>query len=229
MIVIDVWELQVNGVVCIFIQMCCELEVMGYIVDMIMLLEFKMVLCLMYLEICFLILLVKCVCVCIEKFVLQVLYIVIEGLFGLVVCVYVLCYKLFYMMVYYMCFLEYVQVCFGILLVWMYCFLCWFYSFVQVVMVLMFVVLKDFVDYGIINGVLWMCGVDLDIFIVQCSNVFNMVYLIFLYVGCVVVEKNVEVFLELDLLGLKWVVGEGLVLVGLKVKYLNVSYFGVFK
>lgn len=77
------------------------------------------------------------------------------------------------------------------------------------------------------NVVLWICGVDFDIFWLMELKVFNIVWLIFLYVGCVVIEKNVEVFLCFDLFGLKWVVGEGFVFVELKLCYLEVNYFGV--
>lgn len=63
------------------------------------------------------------------------------------------------------------------------------------------VVLKDLADHGIINGVLWTCGVDLDIFTVQRSNVLDTTHSIFLYVGRVAMEKNAETFLEPDLSG----------------------------
>jgi glycosyltransferase involved in cell wall biosynthesis len=52
---------------------------------------------------------------------------------------------------------------------------------------------------------------------------------IFLYVGRVAVEKNVEAFLQLDLPGSKWVVGDGPALAGLKARYPSASYLGVLE
>lgn len=89
-------------------SMVCEFMVFGYCVELLMLLEFCMVFCLIYFEICLLILLYCKLCVWIDVFVFDVLYIVIEGLFGFVVWCYVCVCKLLYMIVYYMCFLEYV-------------------------------------------------------------------------------------------------------------------------
>ena len=54
-------------------------------------------------------------------------------------------------------------------------------------------------------------------------------YPIFLYVGRVAVEKNVEAFLQLDLPGSKWVVGDGPALASLRAKYRQAHYLGVLK
>jgi glycosyltransferase involved in cell wall biosynthesis len=48
-----------------------------------------------------------------------------------------------------------------------------------------------------------------------------------LYVGRVAVEKNVEAFLELDLPGSKWVVGDGPALRAIRGRYPQVNYLGV--
>ena len=62
---------------------------------------------------------------------------------------------------------------------------------------------------GFNNVRLWSRGVDTDIFHPQPSKRLDSTPPIFLYVGRVAVEKNVEAFLELDLPGSKWVVGTG--------------------
>ena len=59
------------------------------------------------------------------------------------------------------------------------------------------------------------------------SKVLNTTRPIFLYVGRVAVEKNVEAFLKLDLPGSKWVAGEGPALAELKSRYPNANYLGV--
>ena len=74
---------------------------------------------------------------------------------------------------------------------------------------------------------LWTRGVDLDIFHPMDSKVLNTARPIFLYVGRVAVEKNVEAFLKLDLPGSKWVAGEGPALAELKSRYPQANYLGV--
>jgi glycosyltransferase involved in cell wall biosynthesis len=77
--------------------------------------------------------------------------------------------------------------------------------------------------------VLWSRGVDLDIFKMQDSKALNTAHPIFLYVGRVAVEKNINAFLEIDLPGSKWVVGDGPAMAGIKEKYPEVNYLGVLQ
>ena len=63
----------------------------------------------------------------------------------------------------------------------------------------------------------------------QESKELNTAHPIFLYVGRVAVEKNIEAFLELKLPGSKWVVGDGPALNGFKSKYPEVNYLGVLQ
>ena len=74
---------------------------------------------------------------------------------------------------------------------------------------------------------LWSRGVDTDVFHPQPSKRLDSTPPIFLYVGRVAVEKNVEAFLELDLPGSKWVVGTGPALEGIRQRYPNVNYLGL--
>jgi glycosyltransferase involved in cell wall biosynthesis len=71
----------------------------------------------------------------------------------------------------------------------------------------------------------WNRGVSLDQFypIKQNKNVDNP---IFLYVGRVSKEKNIQAFLELDIIGHKVVVGDGPELKALKAKYKDVEFTG---
>lgn len=89
------------------------------------------------------------------------------------------------------------------------------------------VVKQDLEKFGFGNVVLWTRGVDLDIFHPMESKVLNSARPIFLYVGRVAIEKNVEAFLALDLPGSKWVAGEGPALAELKSRYPEVNYLGV--
>jgi glycosyltransferase involved in cell wall biosynthesis len=63
------------------------------------------------------------------------------------------------------------------------------------------VVVDDLTANGFRNVKLWSRGVDADVFRPQPSARLNSTPPIFLYVGRVAVEKNVEAFLELDLPG----------------------------
>jgi glycosyltransferase involved in cell wall biosynthesis len=75
--------------------------------------------------------------------------------------------------------------------------------------------------------VIWSRGVDLDVFRPLRSERLKSDPPIFLYVGRVAVEKNIEAFLELDLPGSKWVAGEGPALKGIQARYPKVNYLGV--
>ena len=50
---------------------------------------------------------------------------------------------------------------------------------------------------------------------------------IFIYVGRLAVEKNIQAFLDLDLPGEKWVAGEGPMEKDLKARYSNIRWIGV--
>jgi glycosyltransferase involved in cell wall biosynthesis len=56
---------------------------------------------------------------------------------------------------------------------------------------------------------MWSRGVDAELFHPGERALVAARRPIFLYVGRVAVEKNIEAFLELDLPGIKWVVGDG--------------------
>ena len=87
-------------------------------------------------------------------------------------------------------------------------------------------------DSLIANGferiVQWTHGVDHDIFYPRIAQrPINKENPVFLYVGRLAVEKNVEAFLKLDLPGTKWVAGVGPIEQDLKRKYPEAKYIGV--
>jgi glycosyltransferase involved in cell wall biosynthesis len=77
--------------------------------------------------------------------------------------------------------------------------------------------------------VIWSRGVDLDLFKPEPSDRLRSARPIFLYVGRVAVEKNVDAFLKLDLPGSKWVVGTGPALPRIRAEYPDVNYLGVLE
>lgn len=72
----------------------------------------------------------------------------------------------------------------------------------------------------------WTRGVDTDMFRPREVRLFGSEQPVFLYVGRVAVEKNIDAFLALDLPGRKVVVGDGPLLAQLRVRYPDVLFVG---
>ncbi|WP_250451855.1 glycosyltransferase family 1 protein [Caballeronia sp. ATUFL_M2_KS44] len=227
MIVTDAWEPQVNGVVRTLKNTGKELMALGHRVEMLTPLEFRTIPCPTYPEIRLSLMPRRHVAERIDAFEPDALHIATEGPLGLAARAYALRHKLPFTTAYHTRFPEYVKARFGVPLPLTYRFLRWFHGRSQAVMAPTPVVKDDLERYGFTNVVLWTRGVDLDIFHPMDSKVLNTARPIFLYVGRVAVEKNVEAFLKLDLPGSKWVAGEGPALAELKSRYTNVNYLGV--
>ncbi|WP_011297124.1 glycosyltransferase family 4 protein [Cupriavidus necator] len=227
LIVTDAWEPQVNGVVRTLKSTRRELEAMGHTVDMITPLEFRTLPCPTYPEIRLSLMPASRVAKRIDDFAPDALHIATEGPLGMAARRYALRRRMPFTTAYHTRFPEYVHARFGIPLSWTYRFLRWFHGQAQAVMAPTPVVLDDLQRYGIGHCVLWTRGVDLDVFKTQRVNVLNTAHPIFLYVGRVAVEKNVEAFLALDLPGSKWVVGDGPALASLRARYPGANYLGV--
>jgi glycosyltransferase involved in cell wall biosynthesis len=155
------------------------------------------------------------------------IHIATEGPLGLAARSYALRHQLPFSTAYHTRFPEYVYARARIPLAWTYRFLKWFHGPSMAVMAPTQVVKDDLEKYGFDNVVIWSRGVDLEIFKAQSSKVLNSAHPIFLYVGRVAVEKNINAFLEIDLPGSKWVVGDGPALKEIKEKYPLVNYLGV--
>lgn len=81
-------------------------------------------------------------------------------------------------------------------------------------------------DRGFSNLAMWSRGVDTDLFRPREREPLRSQRPIFLYVGRVAVEKNIEAFLMLDLPGEKWVVGDGPARASLEARYADAHFFG---
>jgi glycosyltransferase involved in cell wall biosynthesis len=79
---------------------------------------------------------------------------------------------------------------------------------------------------GFLHLMRWSRGVDRDLFRPDHAPLFDLPRPVFLYVGRVAVEKNVEAFLRLDLPGTKLVVGNGPALSALQAKYPAARFAG---
>ena len=227
MIVTDAWEPQVNGVVRTLKNTMRELTALGHRVDLLTPLEFRTIACPTYPEIRLSLLPRRKLGARVAAFMPDALHIATEGPLGMAARAYALRHKLPFTTAYHTRFPEYVQARFGVPLAATYKFLHWFHKPSLAVMAPTPVVKQDLEKFGFTNVVLWTRGVDLKIFHPMDSKVLNSARPIFLYVGRVAVEKNVEAFLQLDLPGSKWVAGEGPALAELKSRYPQANYLGV--
>lgn len=229
MIVTDAWEPQVNGVVRTLKQTMHELRKLGHEIEMITPLGFKTIPCPTYPDISLSLFPGKKVRQKMMDFEPDAIHIATEGPLGIAARSYALKNKLPFTTAYHTRFPEYVKARTAIPLAITYKFLRWFHDPSLALMAPTEVVIKDLKHYGFTNTVLWTRGVDLDVFKMQESRVLDSDPPIFLCVGRVAVEKNIEAFLELKLPGSKWVVGDGPALEGLKNKYPHVNYLGVLQ
>jgi glycosyltransferase involved in cell wall biosynthesis len=232
-IVTDAWTPQVNGVVRTLTETRRELEAMGHTVFMVTPQAFRTVPCPTYSEIRLSILPGRKLRQMIDDFAPDALHIATEGPLGWAARKHALSRGMPFTTAYHTRFPEYIQARFGIPLSVSYTVMRMFHGKAVRVMVPTIVVKQDLEAVGFTNAVLWSRGVDIDIFNQRPGGENPRDFLkekrpIFLYVGRVAVEKNVEAFLKLDLPGTKWVVGEGPALGELKRKYPDAYYAGVF-
>jgi len=103
-----------------------------------------------------------------------------------------------------------------------------FHNAAQAVMAPTPAIVADLKARGFHNVVLWSRGVDTTTFSPGERDRLDTAQPRFVYVGRVAVEKNIEAFLQLDLPGSKWVVGEGPLLAELQARYPQVYFAGVF-
>ena len=229
LIVTDAWEPQVNGVVRTIKSTRRELERLGHEVELLTPAGFRTVPCPTYPDIRLSLLPGRRVRMRIRNFAPQALHIATEGPLGLAARAYALRHRLPYTTAYHTRFPEYVHARTRIPLAATYRFLRWFHGPARAVMVPTEVVRRDLLAYGFPASkvVLWARGVELDIFKPGPAMAHDLTRPIFLYVGRVAVEKNIEAFLRLDLPGSKWVAGDGPSLAKLKAEFPEVRFTGV--
>jgi glycosyltransferase involved in cell wall biosynthesis len=86
--------------------------------------------------------------------------------------------------------------------------------------------IEELKQRGFHNPVLWSRGVDTELFCPRDKDFLPGPRPIFLYAGRVAVEKNLQAFLDLDLPGTKYVVGDGPQREELQDQYRNVRFVG---
>jgi glycosyltransferase involved in cell wall biosynthesis len=227
MIVTDAWEPQVNGVVRTLKATRAELQAIGHTVEFLTPLEFRTVPCPTYPDIRLSLAPKRKVFERMHQFDPDAIHIATEGPLGIAARKFALRFDRPFTTAYHTRFPEYVHARFAIPLSWTYGFLRWFHGPSKAVMAPTPVVKRDLEAVGFTNVKLWSRGVDHGIFHPQESDALKSEPPIFLYVGRVAVEKNIEAFLELDLPGSKWVAGVGPALDGFRTRFPKVNYLGV--
>jgi glycosyltransferase involved in cell wall biosynthesis len=229
LIVTDAWDPQVNGVVNTLKAISRELIGIGHQVEFLTPDGFKTIPCPTYPEIRLSLFPRRKVNRRIAKAKPDALHIATEGPLGLAARRYALNSRIPFTTAYHTRFPEYLKARFRTPLSVTYKFVKWFHGPAHAVLAPTPVVRRDLEKWGLKNVVDWSHGVDLNVFTPEPSKQLNTERPIFLYVGRVAVEKNIEAFLELDLPGSKWVVGNGPRLTSLKAKYPEVNYLGLMK
>ena len=109
---------------------------------------------------------------------------------------------------------------------WIYATLRWFHSAASVTMVATPSLMNELSERGFTNLGMWTRGVDIDLFRPDRAIALDLPRPIFMTMGRVAVEKNLEAFLSLDLPGTKVVIGGGPAEAKLKQSFPDAKFLG---
>jgi glycosyltransferase involved in cell wall biosynthesis len=124
---------------------------------------------------------------------------------------------------------EYISARFPIPERWIYAGLRWFHAGATVTMVATASLMTELDQRGFCHLGLWTRGVDVDLFRPERALDLGLPRPIFLTVGRIAVEKNLEAFLSLDLPGTKVVIGTGPQEAELKRRYPQAKFLGLLE
>jgi glycosyltransferase involved in cell wall biosynthesis len=226
-IVTDAWTPQINGVVNTLKATSRQLRYHGHSVQLITPENLRTFACPTYPEIRLAYKPYPHVARQLEDFDPDCIHIATEGPLGLAARRYCLRNGLEFTTAYHTRFPEYLQARFGLPLAISYRWLKWFHGRSKAIMVPTFGVQDALKAEGFRNVVHWGRGVDVDYFKPGWRD--EKVALrrpLYLYVGRLAVEKNIEAFLQLSLPGAKWVIGDGPMREEMEAKYPEVRFLG---
>lgn len=235
MIITDAWEPQVNGVVRTMQRVITELEAEGHEFDIVHPGEgFRTMPLPTYPEIKLALFAERRIRERFEAFEPDAVHIVTEGTLGMAGRKMCLKMKHPFSTAYHTRFPEYVAARFPVPVSAGYSFVRWFHQYSGRVMVPTPSMVEELKAKNFINLVAWTRGVDTQQFHpskrieegAPDDPFEGLPRPIFLNVGRVAVEKNIEAFVELDLPGSIAIVGDGPALEGLKKKYPHVHFLG---
>ncbi len=208
LVVSDAWYPQINGVVNTISCTTTCLEALGHQVIMLTPEKFRTVPCPTYPEIRLSIFPKKGVKDFLEKQDFDAIHIATEGPLGIATRNYAIKNKLKFTTAFHTKFPDYVKARTGLPISISYAFLRWFHKYSEAVLAPTASIIEELKYYRIANPVYWPRGVETDVFRPSMDRKENKEP-VFLYVGRVAIEKNIEAFLSLKLKGKKIVVGNG--------------------
>ena len=121
---------------------------------------------------------------------------------------------------------EYLKARFGVPMSWTYAILHRFHRRSSAIMVATETIRDELAANGFDRLALWTRGVDIALFRPGCTAAVDLPPPVFLCVSRIAAEKNLPLFLDLDLPGSKLVVGDGHLLPEMKRRYPNVHFAG---
>ncbi|HBK08529.1 MAG TPA: alpha-mannosyltransferase [Acetobacteraceae bacterium] len=227
LIVTDAWKPQVNGVVRTLSTVVQELRDMGHTVHVIGPDRFRTFPCPTYPDISLSVLPRRSLVGMIEAFKPHALHIATEGPLGMAARSWAKRNGFLFTTAFHTRFAEYVQARTGFPVGPIYAWMRRFHGAGQGTLVATQSLRDDLAARGFRNIRSWSRGVDLELFKPYPKTEFaDLPKPIFIYVGRVAVEKNIEAFLDLDLPGSKIVVGGGPQLAALQREYPHVTFTG---
>ena len=227
LIVSDAWEPQVNGVVRTLKMTRRELELKGHRTGLISPLGFRSMPCPSYPEISLAMTTRREVERRIDEFDPDCLHIATEGPLGWLARRVALRRRWPFTTAYHSRFPEYVEARFRVPLAWTYALLRRFHNAATFTLAPTPAIVADLQARGFAGARLWSRGVDQQLFNASGTRDAAARRPIFLYVGRIAIEKQVDEFLRLDLPGEKWVAGEGPERARLQAKFPHARWLGV--
>ncbi len=228
LIVTDAWEPQVNGVVRTLKMTRRELERLGHHVEVISPQGFRSIPCPTYPEISLALTGERELARRIDQFSPDCLHIATEGPLGWLARRVAQRRKWPFTTAYHSRFPEYVHARFRIPTRWTYALLRRFHNAARATLAPTPAIVNDLKSRGFRGARLWSRGVDLETFSHLGERLERPIDKpVFLYVGRIAVEKQVDAFLRLDLPGEKWVAGEGPARKRLQTLYPEARWLGV--
>ena len=225
-IVTDAWHPQINGVVMTLTHTRDQLIRMGHEVIVVSPNDFRTVPCPTYPEIRLSLFPGRGVARQLTAFAPEAVHIATEGPLGLAARNWSRQHGLPFTTSFHTRFPEYVKLRTGIPLAVGYAVMRWFHGPAAAVMVATPSLRDELAARGMKNLAIWSRGVDIDLFCPREKSFLTDPRPIFMYVGRVAVEKNINAFLDLDLPGTKYVVGGGPDLESLCAKHPHVRFTG---
>ncbi len=161
-----------------------------------------------------------------DEFKPDALHISVEGPLGMAARSYAKKHGIHFTTAYHTRFPEYLRIQMGVPESLTYHVVRWFHNSANGVMVAAESLRKELDEHGIKNLLIWPRGVDAELFHPDAKIDLPGKRPIFMYMGRVAHEKNIEAFLSLDLDGTKYVVGDGPARKSLEKKYPDAIFTG---